>query len=173
MNTMAHSDIDPTNQPGRRKGCLTYLEDPAGNVLLVQPTYKVGGVWHLPGGAAHENEAPWEAAERELAEETGLNLTVTGIVVAGDWVPAKPGQNEGYNTVYTIGRRLTPAEAAQAAVPETAREELAGLRFVPLAELDEVCAPQQARRIREAAVAVADGRVLPVLHLGERARDAA
>ncbi|KAB8167075.1 NUDIX domain-containing protein [Streptomyces sp. 3MP-14] len=168
---MAHADIDPAAPPARRIGALVYLEDPDGRVLLVQPTYKEGGVYQLPGGGAHADQPSYEAAERELLEETGLSLQVTGVVVAGDWVPARAAQAEGYNTVYTIGRQLTPAEAAQAAIPEPARDELSDLRFVALADVDELCAPYQSRRIHEAQSAVAAGRVLPVLRLGERARD--
>jgi 8-oxo-dGTP diphosphatase len=33
-----------------------------------------GDTWSVPGGAIHTGETPWNAALREVAEETGLNL---------------------------------------------------------------------------------------------------
>jgi 8-oxo-dGTP pyrophosphatase MutT (NUDIX family) len=41
-----------------------------------------GGEWVLPGGSVKQEEAPWEAAEREVREETGVeisDLRLTGV----------------------------------------------------------------------------------------------
>jgi len=34
-----------------------------------------GGTWSTPGGAIHHGETPWDAALREVKEETGLDLS--------------------------------------------------------------------------------------------------
>ncbi|MDT0266738.1 NUDIX hydrolase [Streptomyces sp. DSM 44915] len=166
MDARAHAEIDPALPPRRRSGNLVLVQDARGDVLLVRPTYRRGR-WQLPGGGADADEPPHEAAQRELLEETGLTVPVTG-VVALDYVPARDGQAEGYNTVFTIGRRLTASEAAAVAIPEAARAELDALRFVRPERLDDYGTPQQVRRIRSSLSAVEEGRVLPILVLGAR-----
>lgn len=42
-------------------------------VLLVR-SWLSDGRWHLPGGGAHKNENPKDAAIRELYEETGVKV---------------------------------------------------------------------------------------------------
>ena len=38
------------------------------------------GEWELPGGVVNLGESPWEAAERETLEETGVTVEVGSIV---------------------------------------------------------------------------------------------
>ena len=38
------------------------------------------GEWQLPGGVVDLGESPWEAAERETLEETGVTVEVGSIV---------------------------------------------------------------------------------------------
>ncbi len=49
------------------------LEDDEWEVLLVQ--HKNGGHWGFPKGHPEEGESPKETAERELTEETALQVT--------------------------------------------------------------------------------------------------
>lgn len=57
----------------RLEGCRVLALDGAGRVLLVRHSYG-SGAWLLPGGGIARGEAPLAAAQRELAEETGLSL---------------------------------------------------------------------------------------------------
>ncbi|MFA5927361.1 MAG: NUDIX hydrolase [Patescibacteria group bacterium] len=57
----------------------------AGEVLLVKSSHKsIGDFWCVPGGGVEEGEAISDAAERELAEETGYIGKVDKIVFTQD-----------------------------------------------------------------------------------------
>ena len=47
--------------------------DCKGRLLILKPTYKAG--WTIPGGEMEaDGETPWEACQREVAEECGLTV---------------------------------------------------------------------------------------------------
>ncbi|MDQ3150184.1 MAG: NUDIX domain-containing protein [Actinomycetota bacterium] len=52
--------------------------DDAGRVLMIQRTDN--DLWAIPGGAQEIGETSTEAAVREVREETGLDVEVTGLV---------------------------------------------------------------------------------------------
>jgi ADP-ribose pyrophosphatase YjhB (NUDIX family) len=55
-----------------------FIEDDQGRVLLVRRGDS--GKWALPGGGLEFGESVTECAVREVREETGLDLEVTGLV---------------------------------------------------------------------------------------------
>ncbi|MEU8288369.1 NUDIX hydrolase [Micromonospora sp. NPDC048905] len=65
-----------------------FITDPAGNVLLVKPTYR--DHWAFPGGYVDEDEYPHAACAREVREELGTSVTVGELLVV-DWA-APAGQ---------------------------------------------------------------------------------
>jgi ADP-ribose pyrophosphatase YjhB (NUDIX family) len=54
------------------------LRDANGRILLAR--HSEGGAWLLPGGAVEPTERPADAAVREMYEETGLLVRLTGLV---------------------------------------------------------------------------------------------
>ncbi|MGC4878186.1 NUDIX domain-containing protein [Micromonospora sp. DT43] len=56
-----------------------FITDPAGNVLLVKPTYR--DHWAFPGGYLDEGEYPHDACAREIREELGISVTVGDLLV--------------------------------------------------------------------------------------------
>ncbi|MGQ5264609.1 NUDIX domain-containing protein [Micromonospora sp. ZYX-F-536] len=61
-----------------------FITNPAGNVLLVKPTYR--DHWAFPGGYVDEGEYPHDACAREIREEFGVSLAVGNLLVV-DWSP--------------------------------------------------------------------------------------
>ena len=61
-----------------RLGCSAAILDKEGRVLLTRRTDN--GKWCLPGGRMESGESAAEACEREVFEETGLNVRVKRLV---------------------------------------------------------------------------------------------
>ncbi|MGE5827797.1 MAG: NUDIX hydrolase, partial [Micromonosporaceae bacterium] len=65
----------------RRIAAYARCGDGSGRVLLVRASAisANAGRWFLPGGGVDHGEHPVQAVVREVAEETGLQVTVTGL----------------------------------------------------------------------------------------------
>lgn len=136
----------------RRIGAYGVCRD-GERVLLVRNSALAGfpGVWQLPGGGLEHAEHPAHAVVREVAEETGLTVEVTGVQAAVADVTALPDLGVTLHTdriVFAVAatggtlrgetngctdlvRWLTPDEAAAVPLmPFTA--ELLGLPVTPL-----------------------------------------
>ena len=61
-------------------------------LLILKPTYKSG--WTIPGGVMEaDGESPWEACQREVREETGLEVSRGRLAAHG--LPPRPGGPPG------------------------------------------------------------------------------
>lgn len=78
------SRIDHFNDPDAPKAnsvvpsTTAIVTDDAGRIVLVKRTDN--DLWALPGGGMELGESIEETAVREVKEETGLDVTVTGLV---------------------------------------------------------------------------------------------
>ena len=79
-------------------GALVF--DQAGRLLILKPTYKSG--WTIPGGVIETNETPWQACQREVFEECGLQVR-TGRLACVDTRPPKPGRPVGLRFLFDCG----------------------------------------------------------------------
>ncbi|MFD5702156.1 NUDIX domain-containing protein [Streptomyces lasiicapitis] len=145
-----HSDIDQAFPPRRRLGAQVLVRTRHGEVLMVKPRYMRDGTvhgWRLPGGDAHMDESVAAAATRGLHEETGVRCRVTHALLI-DQVPtnADGGVAEGVNVVVD-GGTLSNEEAASLTLPEGARKDLYGLKWVAVHELEGHVFPRQSARI--------------------------
>jgi 8-oxo-dGTP pyrophosphatase MutT (NUDIX family) len=127
-------------------------------VLVVQPSYKPAGNYQLVGGSAEPDEPPHLAAIREGFEEVGLSMVPDTLLIT-DYVTRNEttGSVEGTNLVFL--HRLCPGDEIilnRGGAPEGEEPELTGFTWLTSGELDEHCAPYQARRIRAAMAAAAD-----------------
>ncbi|MEU3457398.1 NUDIX hydrolase [Micromonospora sp. NPDC006766] len=73
------------NLPAFYAAAAAFITDPAGNVLLVKPTYS--DHWAFPGGYVEEDEYPHDACAREVHEELGISASVGDLLVV-DWAPS-------------------------------------------------------------------------------------
>jgi 8-oxo-dGTP diphosphatase len=80
---MSSSSVDYTaTLPRKRMGAGVLFTNAAGQVLLVEPTYKDS--WETPGGTVEANESPYDAAVREVKEEQrGRTEGVTFLYAGG------------------------------------------------------------------------------------------
>lgn len=108
--------MSPT-APGHPLLARMVIRDEHGRVLLVRSAGRTRR-WGLPGGIVEASEPPRSAAEREVREELGLNVTA-GALVAADWAPARtPGRRARLTLIFT-GPRLGEAEAARIVLQPT------------------------------------------------------
>lgn len=135
--------------PRKRMAAGLLLFNVEGQVLLVEPTYKPH--WDLPGGVVEANESPRDAAQREIAEELGLDCAAGRLLVL-DWVAPAADRPEGVVAVFD-GKVLSASEVARIVVPP---EELHGFGFFDLPEVGSVLPPVLARRMIAAVQAYRD-----------------
>jgi 8-oxo-dGTP pyrophosphatase MutT (NUDIX family) len=138
-------------QARKRVSADLLIRDSAGRILVVEPTYKPG--WDMPGGMAEDNEAPHEAARRELAEELGVNVAVGQLLVV-DWVSPHGPWDDLLAFVFD-GGVLDDAAAGRL---RPADRELATAEFVAPAEAIGRLRSRAASRARVALDALGDGR---------------
>jgi 8-oxo-dGTP diphosphatase len=139
-------------QPRKRVSADMLLRDEHGHVLLVDPQYKPD--WDLPGGMAEANEAPVEAARREIREELGLRCAGGRLLVV-DWTPPHGPWDDGLAFVFDGGVVGRDDRARM----RLADGELNGFRFVPATGTAPLLRPYVERRLQAALAAARDATV--------------
>ncbi|MEM7443382.1 MAG: NUDIX hydrolase [Pseudomonadota bacterium] len=131
----------PFDRPRIGVGVVVWSDD---RVLLIQRGKSPGkGEWSLPGGSQELGETLFEAAAREVLEETGLTVRPAAILTAVDNIVRDPDGAIAYH--YTIidvlaelvGGEVTPGDDAQDA------------RWANLAEMKQLVAWPQTREVIE------------------------
>jgi len=75
--------------------------DRAGRLLILKPTYKSG--WTIPGGVMEaDGETPWQACQREVREECGLEVR-SGRLACVDFRKPRPGRPGGLRFLFDCG----------------------------------------------------------------------
>ena len=95
-------------------GVRVILQDEEGRILMVWQHHEERDFWLVPGGGIEDGENSIEAAIREVKEETGLDIEVTGVA----WHIEEVSPERGQRFVnYMIGR-ITGGELALGKDPE-------------------------------------------------------
>jgi 8-oxo-dGTP diphosphatase len=130
--------------------------DRTGRLLILQPTYKSG--WTIPGGIMEaDGESPWEACQREVREECGLELT-SGRLACMDFRRPRPGRAGGIRFLFDCGAF---GDAELAGIKLQA-EELSAYQIVDLSIALTLLRKPIRRRVRAATT----GRGLHYLENG-------
>jgi 8-oxo-dGTP diphosphatase len=146
------------------------ISDRHGRLLILKTTYKKG--WTIPGGVMEaDGESPWEACQREVREETGLDVR-RGRLVCVDFRRTRPGRPGGIRFLFDCG--VFGRTALDALVLQD--EEIAESRILPLPEALPRLSKPVRRRVRAASRAqgliyLEDGR--PVEAVGAAGGDSA
>jgi 8-oxo-dGTP diphosphatase len=123
--------------------------DHRGWLLILKPTYKSG--WTIPGGVMEaDGETPWQACQREVREECGLDVA-SGRLVCTDFRRATDSSPGGIRFLFDCG--VLRGSAFDSIVLQT--EEIAEHRLVPLADALPLLRKPIRRRVR--AVRKRDG----------------
>ena len=94
--------------------------DRAGRLLILKPTYKSG--WTIPGGVMEaDGETPWEACQREVREECGIEVR-RGRLACMDFRRPRPGRAGGIRFLFDCGQVGGQALAGIAIQPEEVSE---------------------------------------------------
>lgn len=117
-------------QPRKRIATDVIIRDDNDRLLLVNPTYKPD--WDLPGGMAEANEAPIDAARRELWEELGLRVDIAALLCV-DWIPPHGPWDD--TVVFVFDGGIVSADAIAAL---RLSDELSDVRFCALHDAAEL-----------------------------------
>ena len=134
--------------------------DRKGRLLILKPTYKSG--WTIPGGVMEaDGETPWEACQREVREECGIEVHA-GRLACVDFRRPRPGSPGGVRFLFDCG---TLDDASLGGVVLQA-SEISEHRLVPMAEALNLLRKPIRRRVKAACRAKAlvyleQGRPVP------------
>src|SRR2546423_15712193 len=125
-------------------GAGALFRNPAGHVLLVNPTYK--DPWEIPGGIVEEGESPRQCCARELEEELGYEGPLGRLLVV-DWLPDLAGRGDRVLFIFD-GGIVDDSFIETVTLPP---DELSDCAFVDLDHAGDYLGPGMVRRVREAA----------------------
>ena len=157
---MASGELDLETLPAIPASAGALIFDRKGRLLILKPTYKSG--WTIPGGVMEaDGETPWEACQREVREECGLDVH-TGRLVCVDFRRPRPARPGGMRFLFDCG---VFADAGLGAIVLQA-EEISSFRLAKLPKALKLLRGPLRRRVSAVSGAsgllyLEDGRPVP------------
>jgi ADP-ribose pyrophosphatase YjhB (NUDIX family) len=136
--------------PRKRMAAGVLFRDLIGRVMLVEPSYKPN--FEIPGGAVEDDEPPWGAAGREVAEELGWDRPV-GRLLLVDYVRPQDRRPEGVVFVFDGG----VLDRSDLAGMVLGNGEIRSVGFYTLEQVRDRVKPLLADRLAVAVEAVEQG----------------
>ena len=141
---MSHVTDETIPLPAIPVSAGALIFDRKGRLLILKPTYKSG--WTIPGGVMEaDGESPWEACQREVREETGIEVG-HGRLAAMDFRRPRPGRPGGIRFLFDCGQLSDAALAGLKLQPE----EISESRLAPLPDALALLRGPIRRRVRAA-----------------------
>jgi len=156
----AHLAEGNRTQPRKRVSADVLFRDEAGRILLVDPRYKPD--WDLPGGMAEANEPPLAAAQREIAEELGIEYAGGRLLVV-DWMAPHGPWDDSLVFIFDGG----VLSAGQQAAIRLSDDELGEYRFHQPHDAADLLRPYAWNRVQAALNAIPDAATC-YLHNGHQ-----
>ena len=134
--------------------------DGAGRLLILKPTYKSG--WTIPGGVMEAaGETPWQACQREVREECGLEVR-SGRLACVDFRKPRPGRPGGMRFLFDCGA----IDSARLSEITLQPEEISDYRLADLTTALTLLRGPVRRRVKAASrangfVYLEEGRPVP------------
>jgi len=143
--TTVTTDLPETiHVPGIPVSAGALIFDRAGRLLILNPTYKSG--WTIPGGVMEaDGETPWEACQREVREECGIEVR-KGRLACMDFRRPRPGRPGGVRFLFDCGQ-VGPKRLKGIVLQA---EEISEYQLVALPDALDLLRPPIRRRVRAA-----------------------
>jgi 8-oxo-dGTP diphosphatase len=160
---------DPAPLPAIPVSAGALIFDRQNRLLILKPTYKSG--WTIPGGVMEaDGETPWQACQREVREETGIEVR-RGELACMDFRRPRPGKPGGIRFLF---RGYGVDDRALAAIV-TQPEEISAYQILALPAALPLLRRPIRRRVRAACagrrlVYLEDGRPVPEVDRPRRRR---
>jgi 8-oxo-dGTP pyrophosphatase MutT (NUDIX family) len=142
-----------TDAPHRQRVAAYAVVTSERGLLATQFSARTGasGQWGLPGGGLEANEEPRDAVCREVYEETGQRIELSGLeaVQVSHWIGPSPiGQVENFHAIRLVYRGVVPQPTDTQVLDLDGTTSAA--QWVPLAEWPQIRWTTGARQLLHA-----------------------